>query len=119
MNSTKDFSALSAYDHIRKAVVTAEATLFAVLAEMNTATTNQFLLHLHEDFSRDNRLMAVLYIVLRNDTVVLDPLFCKKIIRIGFLQERISDVLFISQNIINVTGVPALIACTVQNTVGL
>jgi hypothetical protein len=34
--------------------------------------------------------MAVFHIVLRYDAVVLDPLFCKKINRVSFLQESIS-----------------------------
>ena len=62
-------------DHIGEAMVTAETALFAVLAEVNTAASDQLLLHLHENFSRDNRLMAVLYIVLRHKAVVLHTLF--------------------------------------------
>ena len=100
-------------------MIAAEGPFLPARAGVDNSAADKFFLHLHKNFTRDDGFMAVLYIVLRNNTVVLNPLFCKKINRVGFLQERISDVLFVSQNIINVTGVPVLIACTVQDTVGL
>ena len=52
---------------------------------MDNASADKLLLHLHEYFTRNNGFVAVFYIILRNDTVVLDPLFCKEVNRIGFL----------------------------------
>ena len=119
MYPAKNLTAFAADDYLSKDVVAAEGSGLSVWACVHNTAADKLFLHLHENFTRDDGFMAVLYIVLRNDTVVLNPLFCKKINRVGFLQESIADVLFVSQNIINVTGVPALIACTVQDTVGL
>lgn len=42
--------------------------------------------------------MAVFYIILRNNALVLHPLFIEKINGIGFLQKGVSDVFFILQD---------------------
>ena len=74
-------------------MIAAEGPFLPARAGVDNSAADKFFLHLHKNFTRDDGFMAVLYIVLRNNTVVLNPLFCKKINRVGFLQERISDVL--------------------------
>ena len=65
-------------------MVAAEVALFAVLTEMNTSASDQLLLHLHEDFSWNDRLVAVLHIVLWHKTVILDALFRKEVNGVRF-----------------------------------
>jgi hypothetical protein len=81
----EDFTAVAADDYLSEAVVATEGSGLSVRACVHNTTADKLFLHLHENFTRDDGFMAVLYIVLRNDTVVLDPLLCKKINRIGFL----------------------------------
>ena len=52
---------------------------------MDAATADKFLLHLHEAFARDDCLMAVFDVVLRNKSVVLDSLFRKEVDGVGLL----------------------------------
>jgi hypothetical protein len=61
--------------------------------------------------------MAIFYIILRNDAVVLDPLFCEEVNGVGFLQKRITDVLFVPQDLIYVACMPAFSARTVKDTI--
>ena len=76
VHPTEDFTAVAADDYLSEAVVAAEGSGFSVRAGVDDAAADKFLLHLHEDFTRDNGFMRAFYIILRNDTVVLDPLFC-------------------------------------------
>ena len=79
MNPAEHFTAVAANDYLCKTVVAAEGSGFSVRAGMDNAASDKFLLHLHEDFTRDNGFMRAFYIILRNDTVVLDPLFCEEV----------------------------------------
>jgi hypothetical protein len=87
VHPAEHFTAVAAEDYLRKAVIAAEGSGLAIRTCVNNTAADKLFLHLHENFTRDDCFMAVLYIVLRNDTVVLDPLFCKKINRVGFLLE--------------------------------
>ena len=79
VNSAEYLAAVAADNHLSKTVIAAEAALFPIFAGMNTASSDKFLLYLHENFTRDDGLVAVLYIVLRDNAGVLDALFCEKI----------------------------------------
>ena len=76
MNPAENLTAFAADDYLSEAVVAAEGSGLSVWAGVDDAAADKFLLHLHEYLTRDNGFMAVFYIILRNDTVVLDPLFC-------------------------------------------
>lgn len=71
------------------------AVAFAVVAGVNHASADQFLLHQQEDVLRNNRFMVALHVVLRDGAIVLDALFCQKICGVGLLQKRVTDVLLI------------------------
>lgn len=58
MDSPENLTAFAADDDLRKTMVAAEGPLFPTLAGMNTATPDQLLLNLHEDFSRDDAIIA-------------------------------------------------------------
>ena len=86
---------------------------------MDDAAADELLLHLHEEFTRDDGFMAVLYIILRNNAVVLYSFLGEKVSSIGLLQEGIADIFFIPQYLVNVAGVPFFSSSAVQNTISL
>jgi hypothetical protein len=119
MDSAGNLSPVAADNHLCEAMVTAVTALFTVLAEMDAAPSDQFFLHLHENFTRDNGLMAVFHIVLGNKAVVLDSLLCEEVNGVGFLKQSIPDIFLVPQNLIDVAGVPPLLTGAVEDTVSL
>ena len=85
MYSAKNLTAFATDDYLSKAVVAAESSGLTVRAGVDDSAADKFLLHLHEDFTRDGGFMAVFYIILGNDAVILDSLFREEIDRICFL----------------------------------
>ena len=61
--------------------------------------------------------MAVFYIILRNNALVLHPLFIEKINGIGFLQKGVSDVFFILQDLFKGFRTPLRFPCSGKNVV--
>jgi hypothetical protein len=69
---------------LRTAVVAAEIALLAFLTQTySPAPTNHLILHTHEDFLWDSRLVIVLHIVLRHNSGVSDSLFAQEVYGIG------------------------------------
>ena len=87
----------------------AEGPVLTVRAGVDDAALDEFLLHLHEYFTRDNGLVAVFHIILWDDAMVLYSSLCKEVGGVCFLQQGIADVLFISQNLIDIAGMPFFI----------
>ncbi len=73
MNPAIKLSAGAAENDVRQAVGTAEVSFFAVLTGMNASVAHPFFLHLHENLARNNPLVDVFHVILRNKTVVLNP----------------------------------------------
>ena len=69
--------------------------------------------------SRNDGLMVVLYIILRDNAVVLHPGLVQEIGGIGFLQESVADVFLIAENLVDGAGVPFGFASACQNAVPL
>ena len=84
----------------------AEGPVLAIRAGMDDAALDELFLHLHEYFTRDNGFVAIFYIILRYNAVVLYSSLCEEVRGIGFLQQGISNILFISQNLIDIAGMP-------------
>ena len=68
---------------------------------MDDAAADELLLHLHEEFTRDDGLMAVFHIILRHDAMILYSCLCEKVSRICFLQEGIADIFLVPQNLVD------------------
>ena len=100
-------------------MVAAIWVLLPVWAGLYRASPNQFFLHPHENVSRNDGLMVVLHIILRNNAVVLHPGLVQEIGGIGFLQERVADVFLIAENLVDGAGVPVGFASACQNAVPL
>jgi len=98
--------AFPAEGNLCEAVIAGEDAFLSGWAGVNYAPSDNLRLYLHEQLFRDDGLMVVLYIVLRHRTVVLDPFLGKKVRGVGFLQQGVSDVLFVSQNLVDGAAVP-------------
>src|SRR5699024_4644038 len=61
--------------------------------------------------------MAVFYIILWNNPLVLYPLFIEEINSIGFLQKGVTDVLFILQDLLQCFRTPLRFPCPGKNPV--
>ena len=63
--------------------------------------------------------MVVLYIILRDNAVVLHPGLVQEIGGIGFLQESVADVFLIAENLVDGAGVPFGFASARQDAISL
>lgn len=117
IDSAEHLAAVSADDHLREAMVAAEGSVLPIRTGVNYMPPDQFFLHLYENFTRDNGLMAVFHVVLWDKAVVLDSRFCEKVSGVCFLQMGIADVLLISQHVVNVAGMPFFLAYSVLDSV--
>lgn len=86
-------TAVSAVNHLRKAVIAGETALLACLADVDYPATDKLCLHLHEELLWNDRFVVALDVVLRNGAVVLDPLLCQKVRGIGLLKKGVTHVL--------------------------
>ena len=114
-----EFTALAAENDLCKTVLARVAAPFAVIAGMDHAPANQLLLHQQEDVLRDDSLVIALHIVLWDGAVILDALLRQKVCGVGLLQERVTDVFLVSENLVDGAGVPLRLACAGENAVCL
>ena len=63
--------------------------------------------------------MVAFYIILRDETVVLDSGFVQKVGGVGFLEQGIADVFLIAQDLVDGACVPPFSSGTGKNTVTL
>lgn len=92
---------------------------FAVVAGVDHAPADQLLLHQKEDVLRNDRLVVAIHIVLRDDAVVPDALFRQEVRGVGLLQERVTDVFLVLENLVDGAGVPLRLTCAGENAVRL
>lgn len=64
-------------------MVTAVSPLFTIWTGVDNPPSNQFLLDLHENFTRDDGLMAIFHVVLGDKAVVLDSFLCEEVHGVG------------------------------------
>ena len=118
MNAPVKFTAVSAENHLCKAVIAGEAAFLTCRTDVDYPATDKLRLHLHEELFRNDRFVVALYVVLRNGAVVLDPLLRQKVCGVGLLKECVTHVLLISENLVDGTGVPFCLASAGENAVG-
>ena len=90
---------------------------FTIVAGVDHASADQFLLHQQEDVLRNDRFMVALHIVLWDGAVVLDALLRKEVRGVGLLQECVTDVLLVPENLVDGAGVPFCFARAGENAV--
>ena len=117
VNAPVKLAAVSAENHLCKAVIAGEAAFLAGRADMNYPAADKLCLHLHEELLWNDRLVIALDVVLRNGAVVLDPLLCQEICGVGLLQECITHVFLVAENLVDGAGVPFCLASAGEDTV--
>ena len=117
VNAPVKLTAVTAENHLCKTVIAGETALLACRADVDYPATDKLRLHLHEELFRYNGLMVILHIVLRHRAIVLDPFLGKEVGGIGLLQQGVSDVLFISKNLVDRARVPFFFPGTGENAV--
>ena len=73
------------------------SSALSVIAQVHRTSPGKLLLHQQEDVLWDDRFVIALYVVLRNGAIVLDPLLRQEVCGIGFLEQGVADVFFVSQ----------------------
>ena len=96
VDSSVEIAAFSTDDNLGKTVVSGVDPLLAGRGAMDVSPSDELLLNLHEKLFRNNRLMVVLNVVLRKNTVVLDSLLGQEVCGDGFLKKGVSHILFVS-----------------------
>lgn len=111
------FTAVSAVNHLCKAVIAREAAFLACRADVYYPSADKFCLHLHEELLWNDRFMVAFDVVLRNGAVVLDPLFRQEICGIGLLKQGVTHVLLVTENLVDGAGVPFCLASAGEDAV--
>ena len=119
MDAPVKLAALSAENHLRKAMIAGVGAFLACRTLVNDAPADKFLLYLHEDIFRNDGRMIVLNIVLRHDASVLDSFLCKEVGGIGFLQKGIAHVFFVPENLVDRARVPFFFSGTGKDVIRL
>jgi len=83
---SKYLAAATTDNHVRETVNAAEGPVLTVRAGVDDAASDEFLLHSHENLTRDDGFVAVFHIILRHNTTVLYSSLCEEVRGIGFLQ---------------------------------
>jgi len=65
----------------------------------------------------NNGLMIVFYIILQDKIVILNSGIVKNVGGVGFLEQSIADVFFVSKNFVDGVCVPSFSSCTGENAV--
>ena len=78
----------------------AESAFSAVCGDTGDPA-HQFILHLEKDVFWNNGLVVTLHIILRHYAVVLYPGLVEKVGGVGLLEQGVSDVLFIPEDLVD------------------
>lgn len=100
MDAPVILATLAAEYDLCKTMLAGVAAALAILGGVHSAPSGQLLLHQKEDVLWDDRLVVAFHIVLRHGAVILDPFFRQEVGGIGFLEQGITDVLFICQDLL-------------------
>lgn len=65
----------------------------------------------------NNGLMIVFYIILQDKIVTLNSGIVKNVGGVGFLEQSIADVFFVSKNFVDGVCVPSFSSCTGENAI--
>lgn len=117
VDSTEHFTAFAANDNLCKAVVAAVGALFAIGTGLDYSPAYQLFLHPQEDVLRNNCFVVAFHIVLRNNAIVLHSGFIQKVCGVGLLKKGITDVFFISKNLVDGAGPPFCFASAGEDAV--
>ena len=110
LGSVEVFSAFAAEDNLGKGMAAAESAFSAVCGDTGD-------LHLEKDVFWNNRLVVPLHIILRHYAVVLYPGLVEKVSGVGLLEQGVSAVLFIPEDLVDGRCMPCGLAGSGGNAV--
>ena len=110
VNAPVKLAAVSAENHLCKTVIAGETALLACRADVDYPATDKLRLHLHEELFRNDCFVVALDVVLRDGTVVLDTLLRQEVCGVGLLQECVTHVFLVAENLVDGAGVPFCLA---------
>ena len=116
LGSVEVFSAFAAEDNLGKGMAAAESAFSAVCGDTGDPA-HQFILHLEKDVFWNNGLVVTLHIILRHYAVVLYPGLVEKVGGVGLLEQGVSDVLFIPEDLVDGRCMPCGLAGSGGNAV--
>ena len=116
LGSVEVFSAFAAEDNLGKGMAAAESAFSAVCGDTGDPA-HQFILHLEKDVFWNNRLVVPLHIILRHYAVVLYPGLVEKVSGVGLLEQGVSAVLFIPEDLVDGRCMPCGLAGSGGNAV--
>ena len=119
MDAPKEFAAVAAENYLGETVIAGVASALAILCGVHQPSPRKLLLYQKEDVLRNDCFMVSFHIVLRDGAVVLDALLRQEVCGIGLLEQGITDILLIGQDLLNGAGVPFGFACAGEDTVSL
>lgn len=108
VDSAEDVITVGTVHDARKSVSAAVNPALLIRSALHVCPTVHFFTHLHELLTGNNGGMTVLDIVLRNDAVIRNTFFIKEIHRIGLLQECITDVFLVCEDLLQRTLQPVI-----------
>lgn len=117
VDSAVKLTTFSAENDLCEAVIAGEDALPAGWTCVDYPPANKLGLHFHEEFLRNDGFMIVLDVVLWHRAVVLDTLLGEEVRGVGLLQQGVSDVLLIAENLVDGAGVPLCFSGTGENAV--
>ena len=100
-------------------MVAAVGALFAIGTDFDHSPAYQLFLYPQEDVLWNDCFVVALHIVLRNNAVVLDSGFIQEVCGVGLLKKSVTDVFFISKNLVDGAGPPFCFASAGENAVNL
>lgn len=91
---------MGAIHDARKSVSAAVNPALLIRSALHVRPAVHFFTHFHELLTGNNVGVAVLHIILRNDAIVGHTLLIQEINCVGLLQECVSDVLLICEDLL-------------------
>ena len=117
VDSAEHFTAFATNDNLRKAVIAAVGTLFAIGTGLDYSPAYQLFLHPQEDVLWNDCVVIAFHIVLWNNAIVLHSGFIQEVCGVGLLKKGITDVFFIAQDLVDGAGPPFCFASAGENAV--
>ena len=111
VNAPVKLAAVSAENHLCKAVIAGEAAFLACRADMDYPATDKLRLHLHEEVFWNDRFVVAFNVVLRYGAVVLDALLRQEVCGVGLLKQRVTHILLVSENLVDGACAPFFFSC--------
>lgn len=98
-------------------MIAAVASFLSISAGLNQSPAYQFFLHAYVNLPWNNRFVVSFNIIQRNDAGILNSSLVKKIGGVSLLKKGVTDVFFISENLVDGACMPSRVTCASMNAI--